>query len=918
MDYKQTLLLPTTKFAMRGNLTQNEPKRYEKWHTSNVYAKMRELRKGAKEFTLHDGPPYANGHIHIGHALNKILKDIVIKQHYFAGEAVSFTPGWDCHGLPIEQQVEKKLGGKQKKELLKTHEVRELCREHAKKFVDIQSEEFRQLGIIADWDKPYLTMDYRFEADIYRTLCSVAASGLLIERSKPVFWSWAERTALAEAEVEYKDKEDYSIFVAFELSDESKIRLGISGDAAPVIWTTTPWTLPANVAISLNPDEIYVRSSDGYIVAQKLYDSLLEQGVVAGEIIQSFQAKEFDRLSAINPLNGRRSTLVLGEHVLVENGTGCVHTAPGHGEDDYRVGLKYELDVIMSVDERGCFDDGVVKQRLLPDPESFVGMHIFKANEPILQLLGKSLLKKDKFVHSYPHCWRSHKPLIFRATPQWFIAIDKRADGVDKTLREIAKDGVDNTLFYPETGRNRLSSMVENRPDWCISRQRDWGVPIAFFRVKATGEVLLDEKVLNFIAMIFQMRGSDAWYNLSIKELLYPGASYSADELEKVEDILDVWFDSGSTWSAVLKSRNYSSKQYPADVYLEGSDQHRGWFQSSLFLSSAIEQKAPYKAVITHGFTVDGNGEKMSKSKGNILAPKKILDQYGSEILRLWVVMCDYTNDQKISDAILKQTAEQYRKLRNTFRFLLANIDDLESVILYDQLGEVDKWIVSKASTVFDEAYGHFKNYNFVAGMSIVSNFIVNELSGIYLDITKDRLYCDSQNGSHRVSSQSAMCIVAKQLLTLIAPILTYTADEIVESSPKVLVGDCKTIFELQYSPLQVPYSTFDEQYMVSAREGFYEVVDQLKKSKSIKSTLELVLETDSKIVNELDRVESEDWFVVSGINSDSSRELGKFVVDGDEFIIKLASSHKCPRCWKFQAKSENELCGRCKEVVDA
>ncbi|MDD2951475.1 MAG: isoleucine--tRNA ligase, partial [Sulfuricurvum sp.] len=621
MDYKETLLLPQTEFPMRGNLVQNEPVRYAAWIANDVYGKMKANRKDALSFTLHDGPPYANGHTHIGHALNKVLKDIIVKYHYFNGKSVRFTPGWDCHGLPIEQQVEKKLGGKQKKELLSTAEVRKMCREHASEFVGIQREEFKKLGVIADWDNPYLTMDSKFEANIYRTLCSVAKKGLLIERSKPVYWSWAERTALAEAEVEYEDKEDYSIYVAFELSDEAKVRAGIEGSAAVVIWTTTPWTLPANTGISLNPEEMYVRTSDGYIVAEKRYDALIEEGVFAGTVVQRIEAKKFENLYAINPLNGRASHLVLGEHVMMDNGSGCVHTAPGHGEDDYRIGLRYNLEVVMPVDETGCYDQTVIRENLLPDAEAFVGMHIFKANEPIISLLGDKALKVSKFRHSYPHCWRSHTPLIYRATKQWFISVDGTPEGETKTLREIAQAEVAKTAFYPESGRNRLGSMVENRPDWCISRQRDWGVPIAFFRVKATGEVILDEKVLNFIAMIFEMHSTDAWYSMSIEELLYPGCAYKADELEKVSDILDVWFDSGSTWNAVLKSRNYDAGTYPADLYIEGSDQHRGWFQSSLFLSTAVEHIAPYKALLTHGFTVDEKGEKMSKSKGNVVAP---------------------------------------------------------------------------------------------------------------------------------------------------------------------------------------------------------------------------------------------------------------------------------------------------------
>jgi len=920
MDYKETLLLPTTTFAMRGNLINNEPKRYAAWDEKKVYHKMKHKRVGAESFTLHDGPPYANGHIHIGHALNKVLKDIIIKHNYFSGKSVRFTPGWDCHGLPIEQQVEKKLGGKKKKEQLETAEIRKLCREHAAKFVDIQRSEFKTLGIIADWEKPYVTMDYRFEANIFRTLCEVAKKGLLIERSKPVFWSWAERTALAEAEVEYEDKEDYSIFIAFELSDDAKAKLGIEGKAAPVIWTTTPWTIPANTGISLNPEEKYVLTTDGYIVAKELLNSLVESGVVSGTIAKEFDAREFENLIAVNPLNGRESRLVLGEHVLVDNGTGCVHTAPGHGEDDYRVGLVYDLEVVMPVDETGCYDESVVGLGLIPNAEDFVGRHIFKSNEDLIALMGDAVLKVDKFMHSYPHCWRSHTPLIYRATKQWFISVDGTPDGESKTLREIALSEVEKTKFIPETGRKRLTSMVENRPDWCISRQRDWGVPIAFFRVKATGEVLLDEKVLNFVAMIFEMQGSDAWYSMDIAQLLYPGSGYKPEELEKVTDILDVWFDSGSTWNSVLKSRNYDAGEYPADLYVEGSDQHRGWFQSSLFLSTAVQHKAPYKGVLTHGFTVDEKGEKMSKSKGNVIAPEKVLKEYGSEILRLWVASSDYQGDLKISQGILKQTAESYRKLRNTFRIMLANINDLESLTAVDQMGDLDKWILSEASRVLAEVHKQFSEYNFVNGMSTLNNFIVNELSGMYIDMTKDNLYCNAKESDRRRASQSAMAMITKTLLTLMAPILTYTADEIVENAPAIIKQDAEDIFDMTYEAITTIEAPFDAAYMVKAREGFGAVVDGLKKEKTIKSTLELIIYTESKTVLDMNTTDAEDWFVVSGIFEDKPEEniIGTFKVGEDMFSIAKATQHKCPRCWKYQSEAEESLCKRCEEVIGA
>ncbi len=914
MDYKDTLLLPKTDFPMRGNLPQNEPKRYKEWfETKDVYTKMKNSRKDRPSFNLHDGPPYANGNIHIGHALNKILKDIIVKSHYFFGDDVRFTPGWDCHGLPIEQQVEKKLGS-EKKETLPKATIRRLCREHAQKFVALQKDEFKALGIVADWENPYLTMKYKFEADIFRTLCAIAKEGLLIQRSKPVYWSWAAKTALAEAEVEYEDKEDYSIYVAFALEDEALLKLDAK-EASIVIWTTTPWTLPSNVGISLNPNEDYVLTTDGYIVAKSRYDDMIKEEVFSGDIDQVFKGELIENLYAVNPLNKRRSKILLGDHVLTDGGSGCVHTAPGHGEDDYRVGLKYNLEVIMPVDDGGLFDESVVRQKLLPNPQDFVGMHIFKSNEPILELLGSSLLKVSKFRHPYPFCWRTHKPVIYRATNQWFITMDEKKG--EKTLRENALDELDGINFYPPASKNRLSSMVEGRPDWCVSRQRDWGVPIAFFRDKTTGEVVMDEKVLNFLAMIFEQKGTDAWFDMPIEYLLYPGSRYEAKNLEKVTDILDVWFDSGSTWSAVLKSREYDAGDCPADIYLEGSDQHRGWFQTSLLVSCAINGKAPYKNLITHGFTNDAKGQKMSKSKGNVIAPDYVSKKYGVEILRLWVGMVDFLGDQKISDEILKQISEQYRKTRNTIRFLLANVDDLETIMPVSDLGTVDKWIVKKAKEVFDKTQEYFKVYEFSKGLSLLNHFITVELSGIHMDISKDRLYCNAKDDHIRRSAQSAMAIITKALLSLLAPILTYTVDEVLEFAPKVIKDELDDVFDILYRPLDEVEVDFDQAYMIEAREKFFEAVDILKKDKKIKATLELVIYTESKTIQKLERVDREDWFTVSKVIShDEDKELATFEVAGDEFKILLGNKAKCPRCWKHRSKDEESLCERCSKVV--
>lgn len=920
MDYKDTLILPNTSFAMRGNLTQNEPLTYKRWRRTNLYSHIRMRNQDAKEhFNIHDGPPYANGHLHIGHALNKILKDIVIKQHYFAGQNISYLPGWDCHGLPIEQKVEQNLGKAQKDSLPKT-EIRRLCREWAENFVTIQSDEFQALGVLGDFENPYKTMDFAFEAQIYRTLCSIARSGLLVQRSKPIYWSWACETALADAEVEYKEKVSDSIFVRFELDSKSKEVLGIGENpAGVVIWTTTPWTLPANVAISLNPNETYALSQNGLIVAKSLFEKLKDD-LGLDTITREFSAKDLEYLKARNPLNSRESLLILGEHVSLSDGSGAVHTAPGHGEDDYYIGLKYGLEVIMPVDDKGCFSELIESSGLLPKEfiQEFIGKHVFKAQPRILELLGENLLKQSKITHSYPHCWRSHEPVIYRATTQWFILMDKPFfEG--KTLRQIALQELENVRFYPATGRNRISSMIENRPDWCISRQRDWGVPIAFFIDTRDESVLLDSEVLEHIAQIFQNEGATAWWVRDIKDLLPVSHQHLVPFLQKGQHILDVWFDSGSTWNAVLQNPKYDAGSYPASMYLEGSDQHRGWFQSSLLLSCALEYRAPFKAVLTHGFTMDGNGEKMSKSKGNTIAPDEILREYGSEILRLWVVLSDYQNDQRISREILKQVSEQYKKIRNTIRFLLASTEGLEAFVALDS--PIDNAILTLAQSELENALTLFRDYEFAKGFSVLMGFLNTTLSGIYMDLCKDSLYCDSVDSPKRKSIQTTMALILKKLLFVIAPTLTYTADEAFCCMNYALKNGMQDVFDLRNTDLSeyVDDLSFDLERFMRIREKFGEILDTLKKEKLIKSSLELCILTSHTESSEL-----KDWLIVSeqGLYTEQENKevLGKFVLDSqntkDEFVIVRASGYKCPRCWQFVSQEQDTPCVRCQEVI--
>ena len=912
MDYKDTLELPSTTFPMRGNLPQNEPTTYQKWRQHDIYQAMLKRRQNTQiTFNLHDGPPYANGHIHIGHALNKILKDIIIKQHYFQGEKIFYTPGWDCHGLPIEQQVEKKLG-KEKKDSLPKTKIRELCRKHATEFVQIQSEEFSKLGIFGDFKNPYQTMDFAFEAEIYRALCQIAKKGLLKERNKPVYWSWACQTALAEAEVEYQEKESDSIFVAFNLQKDAICALkaeeyGLS-QISCVIWTTTPWTLPANSGISLNPHALYALTSDGKIILAAQVEKLAQMGIVENKILKTFSAKILENHFAINPLNGKDSKIVLGEHVLIEEGTGCVHTAPGHGEDDYFIGLKYDLPMYMPVDDRGCFDETLIREQLLFNPDEFVGKFIDSTHKRIFELLGDHLLKHSKIKHSYPHCWRSHEPVIFRATAQWFIMMDEPFSTEGKTLRQIALKQIDATRFYPEHGLHRIRSMIENRPDWCISRQRDWGVPIAFFRDKRNGKILLETEIL--------------------EELLPPHFRDISTHLEKIHHILDVWFDSGSTWKAVLNNAKYASGSYPADVYLEGSDQHRGWFHSSLLVSCAINEYAPYKNIITHGFTMDENGEKMSKSKGNVVPPEDVLKNFGAEILRLWVAQSDYQNDQRISHNILKQVSENYRKIRNTIRFLLANVESLETLDV-QHFSQIDLWILKRAKEVFDSTNALFGEYEFSKGLQELNYFLNAELSGIYLDLCKDNLYCNAKDSAVRRASQSAMALICGRIFGLLSPILTYTINEaLIHTESKALLECCGiakhdkndvcAVLDILYRPLPIfENPSFDFGFLLSLRSSFLEQIDRLKKESKIKSTLEvdLIAPADVAEFKELNL-----WLMVSAVveshTENQANALATFNVADKTFSIIPAKAHKCPRCWQFVSATENELCDRCAHVL--
>jgi isoleucyl-tRNA synthetase len=932
MSYKETLNLPKTEFPMKANLPNREPDRYAKWFGESlptVWDRMKKNRESKPVFTLHDGPPYANGSIHIGHALNKILKDFVVKYNYFNGKQVHFTPGWDCHGLPIEKAVlkEEDKNSDISKYSDNTVFFRNLCAQHANRFINEQRRQFKSLGVVANWDDRYSTSDRKFEANVYRLLCCLAKNGLLYEKEKPVYWSWKEKTALAEAEIEYKDHESHAAYIAFPLTPDPWEDGDRWEGSKIVIWTTTPWTLAGNTAIALNPEETYVLTEKGHIVAKNRYDHLIKEKIIKGNIIKEVDKDFFGESLARNPLvsigNARKnisySAIIYSEYVTTDEGTGCVHIAPGHGEIDYEIGIRNGLPVVMPVDEKGCYDDSVTTTALGEPYNEYgtdwKGMHVFEANELIIQKLKaiKACLRHHKYQHTYPYCSRSDTPVIFRATNQWFIPT--------KQLIPQAMKEIESISFTPETAKKGLASMVEKRPDWCVSRQRNWGVPIAFFRHKQTGNVLLNKKILKHVADEFEKHGTTIWFQRNVNDWLAPLLeNRSPDEFEKVTDILDVWFDSGATWH-ILNNQ--------ADLYLEGRDQYRGWFSSSLFLGVAQKKTSPFKSILCHGFVVDEKGHKMAKRDGNVVSPDEIIKKYGSEVLRLWVAMSDYTSDLRISDDILKNMAEEYRKIRNTFRFLLSNLSDYHEITVGWQLmvSDMDSWILTKARGVFDEVHDLFGKYEFAKGMHKLLDFIHGDLSGIYLNSMKDRLYCNKYNGNKRRGTQTVMYFVLETMIGLLAPILTYTVDEVLEHAPERMKRDCEDIFDFEYRPLPGVKSTFNEDYLKTMLSKFHELVDKLKKEGVIKDTLELGIDA-SKIAVQKNLTtiplpeEAENWFVVSQFSTLAhqdyffSEKLGSFSMGEDEFgVFKIADRFKkCKRCWRF--KAEKELCQRCENAI--
>jgi len=931
MDYKKTLNLPSTAFPMKGNLAQREPECLKKWQEGNLYEKIRSHCLGRPLFVLHDGPPYANGEIHIGHAVNKVLKDIIIKAKTLDGFDAPYVPGWDCHGLPIELQVEKKVGKAGVK--VSPAVFRKACREYAGKQVQIQKDAFIRLGVLGDWEQPYLTMAYQFEADIVRSLGKISQKGHIHKGAKPVHWCTDCGSALAEAEVEYEDKQSPAIDVRFQVVDETAFmacchtvpeHLG-EGALSVVIWTTTPWTLPANQGVALNPELEYavvLCSQDGQqerlLLAEALLkDAMLRYGIDKYRVIAYCKGSDLEHQLLQHPFYDRQVPVILGDHVTVDAGTGAVHTAPGHGQEDYVVGQRYNLPVDNPVGNDGVFVAGT---------ELFAGEHVFNANNHVIEVLKErgKLLHHHALLHSYPHCWRHKTPIIFRATPQWFIAMDKNG------LRTLALDEIKKVAWIPDWGQARIEGMVEGRPDWCISRQRTWGVPITFFIHKETSELHpRTEELIEQIALRIEEKGIDAWFELEPEELLGEEAVY----YDKTTDTLDVWFDSGVTHAAVLARR--TALQFPADLYLEGSDQHRGWFQSSLLTAIAMNDVAPYKAVLTHGFTVDKNGEKMSKSKGNVIPPQAVMKNLGADVLRLWIASTDYRGEMRVSEEILERTSDGYRRLRNTARFLLSNLSDFEpaqhSVPISDLLA-LDRWVVDKAYYLQEEVKTAYNAYQFQHIYQKVHHFCVIDLGGFYLDIIKDRQYTAKADSLARRSAQTAMYHILEALTRWLAPIISYTAEEIWQYLPGER-GD-SVFLETWYQGL----APLDEK--TSLNHDFWQKVmavrsvvgKELEKSRTkgdIGAALnaEVCLYCQDDYLTELSKIAEELHFVLmtSAVllqpEKNSPEDAVVTELTGLKLKVMVSEHTKCVRCWHQRSDigvdaEHPELCGRCVENI--
>ncbi|MDA8855241.1 isoleucine--tRNA ligase [Candidatus Pseudothioglobus singularis] len=910
-DYKNTLNLPATDFPMKANLANREGSFLKDWQDKDIHQQIRQKFKGKPLFVLHDGPPYANGDIHIGHAVNKVLKDVIVKSKTLSGFDAPYVPGWDCHGLPIEHMVEKKKGKVGHK--ISADEFRAACRKYADKQIEKQKVDFKRLGIFGDWDNPYLTKNFKYEADIVRALGKIVKNGHLAKGFKPVHWCTECSSALAEAEVEYKDKGSDTVDVAFNVIGDF---FENDKPVALIIWTTTPWTLPANEAVSLHPDLDYALVDVGkslYILSDDLLESSLERYGVKDfkKLSKTYKGSELEGLMLQHPFYDKQVPVILGEHVTTETGTGAVHTAPAHGQDDYVVGLQYNLPVECPVDGRGVFIDST---------EGVAGEFIFKANATIIGLLEShgTLVKHEPITHSYPHCWRHKTPVIFRATPQWFVSMTQ------KNLRDKVNDEILNVKWIPNWGQKRIELMVGNRPDWCISRQRYWGSPITLFINKNTGELHPDtEKLFEVVAKKIELDGIEAWFKLKVEDVL--GAE--AKDYEKTTDTLDVWFDSGVSHYAVLKASSYLSDV--ADMYLEGSDQHRGWFQSSLLTSCAINERAPYKQVLTHGFTVDQNGYKMSKSLGNVIPPQKVVNSLGADILRLWIGSTDYSGEMTVSDEILNRSADSYRRIRNTMRFMLANMqgfDPKNDLVDMNDMLVLDRWIVSKTHDLQQQVINEYDNYNFHFVMKAILNFCTNDLGGFYLDVIKDRQYTTQTDSLARRSAQSALFHISHAMVRWLSPILSFTSEEIWQFLPGA--SNESVFLQTWYECLE---GNFDSPVIESCRDintHLRKELEEMRRNKVIGSSLDAEVDIYCKDENYQNLLGLKDElrfvFITSEarVNELSSKPSDAKEIDSSIAIKVYKSKHqKCVRCWHHrpeigQNKMHNDLCDRCVENI--
>ena len=915
---KETLNLPRTDFPMKARLPQREPEILKHWEEIDLYGKILARRQDAPTFVLHDGPPYANGHIHLGTAMNKILKDFIIKSRTMLGYKAPFLPGWDCHGLPIEIKVDQLLG--EKKKNLSQIEIREECRRYAEKFVAIQRSEFQRLGVFGEWSKPYLTMDPEYEADIIRSLAAFFAQGSVYKGKKPVYWCIHCRTALAEAEIEYHDHSSPSVYVKFPLiSDLGSRYPQLKGRKIYIlIWTTTPWTLPANLAIAFHPDYEYtVFEADGetYIAAKRLVPVLSEEiGWTEVNYLVTFPGSEMEGLKARHPFIDRESLLVLADYVTLDQGTGCVHTAPGHGHEDYLTGLKYNLDIYTPVDADGRFTSSV---------ERYAGLNVFEANQIITEDMRQEgvLLKDETITHSYPHCWRCKNPVIFRATAQWFISLD--AGGLrQRTLEEIKK-----ITWIPSWGEERIAKMIAARPDWCISRQRTWGVPIPAFYCRDCGAILADEKIALHVAEQFRREGSNVWFMKKAEELAPPDLTCpecGSKSFEKENNILDVWFESGASHFVLGKRADLP---WPADVYIEGHDQYRGWFNSSLIVGVAAKGASPYRTCITHGFVLDEQGRAMSKSLGNYIEPTEIINQHGAEILRLWAAMLNYKEDARFGPETLERLIEAYRKIRNTWRFMLGNLYDFqpdaaEEKVPLDQLEPLDKWILERLAQVGEKARQAYENFEYHLIFHGLFNFFTNDLSAFYLDVSKDRLYCSGPRDKRRKSAQTTMFYLLRDTLLLMAPILPFTAEEAWLAMPTYADKSESVHLELfpQFEAYHLPaeeVATWEK--LLAVREEVLKALERAREEKFIGNSLEakILLKVPPQELSFFQEHEEKlpELFITSAVEVEpnSTEELA--------VEVALAEGSKCQRCWNVkpsvgQAEDYPQFCARCVEVV--